>query len=96
MLGVPEKDHIIFHQWSDAIAHSLDLTEDEDVHNRASVAAEGITEYLAGLLAERRITPEDDLLSLLVAVEDAGDRLFGRRTLCNLRLTAHCRARNDG
>lgn len=75
MLGVPPADHIRFHDWSDAIARSLDLTEDQDVYERAAVAAVDVTAYLADLLAERRSRPQDDLLSALVAVEEAGDRL---------------------
>ncbi len=39
MLGVPAEDHARFHAWSDALAHSLDLTEDPEVYNRASRAA---------------------------------------------------------
>jgi cytochrome P450 len=75
MLGVPAADHIRFHDWSDAIARSLDLTEDQAVYERATVAAVDVTAYLADLLAERRARPQDDLLSALVAVEEAGDRL---------------------
>ena len=75
MLGVPAEDHIKFHEWSDAIARSLDLTEDETVYDRASLATVEIKAYLADLLAQRRVDPRDDLLSSLVVVEEAGDRL---------------------
>ncbi len=90
MLGVPQADHITFHHWSDAIARSLDLIEDEAVYNRASQATVEITAYLTDLLAERRAHPQDDLLSSLVAVEDAGDRLSAEElyATCALLLIA--------
>ena len=33
------------------------------------------TRYVRGLIAQRRRAPGDDLLSALIAVEEAGDRL---------------------
>lgn len=75
LLGVPQADHIYFHGWSDAIARSLDLTEETAVYDRAAEAAAALTSYLEGLIAERRVRPQDDLLSALVAAEEQGDRL---------------------
>jgi cytochrome P450 len=75
MLGVPAADQVTFHEWSNAIARSLDLTEEEAIYNRASDAAAALTTYLDGLLAERRSRPQQDLISALVAAEEAGDRL---------------------
>lgn len=75
MLGVPPADQTQFHGWSAAIVQSLDLVEEEVVYNRASTAAAELTEYLGVLLEERRKAPRQDLISDLVAVEEAGDRL---------------------
>jgi cytochrome P450 len=75
MLGIPQADHPRFHGWSDAIARSLDLTEEEAVYVRASAAAEELTDYLESLLAQRRASPQADLLSALAAAEESGDRL---------------------
>ena len=75
LLGVPPADHSSFHAWSDAIARSLDLTEETAVYDRAAQAVVALTDYLDGLLAERRARPQDDLLSALVAVEEQGERL---------------------
>lgn len=90
MLGVPAADQARFHGWSAAIVRSLDLTEDEAVYNQASAAAAEMTDYFDGLLAERRARPQADILSALVAAEEAGDRLtkdelFGT---CSLLLVA--------
>lgn len=75
MLGIPTADRDRFHAWSDALARSLDLTEEAAVYNRASVAAAEFTEYLRGLVASRRAQPSKDLVSALVAVEEAGEQL---------------------
>jgi cytochrome P450 len=45
--------------------------------DRADPAAAAIRDYLADLVAQRRRQPGDDLLSALVAVEEAGDQLSG-------------------
>lgn len=75
LLGVPAADNVRFHAWSDAIARSLDLTEDPAVYDRAAAAAEQLQGYLDGLLVERRARPQSDLISALVAVEEQGERL---------------------
>jgi cytochrome P450 len=72
---VPSEDYVRFHDWSDAIARSLDLTDDPAVFDRAALAATALTDYLDGLLTERRARPENDLISALVAVELEGDQL---------------------
>jgi cytochrome P450 len=75
LLGVPPADHVRFRDWSDAIARSLDLTEEAAVYDRAAVATVALTEYLDGLLAERRARPQADLFSALVTAEEEGERL---------------------
>lgn len=75
MLGIPEQDRHTFHEWSDALARSLDLTEDPAVYERATKAAATFTDYLRELAKRRRVEPRNDLLSALVAVEEAGDHL---------------------
>ncbi|CAN5759357.1 cytochrome P450 [soil metagenome] len=75
MLGIPEQDRHTFHEWSDALARSLDLTEEPTVYERANQAAVTFTAYLRELANQRRAEPRNDLLSALVAVEEAGDHL---------------------
>lgn len=75
MLGVPEDDRDTFHQWSDALGRSLDLTDDPAVYQRASIAAAEFTGYLRELAGQRRRRPTNDLLSALVTVEDQGEHL---------------------
>ncbi|MCI0395560.1 MAG: cytochrome P450 [Chloroflexi bacterium] len=90
MLGVPAADQDKFHGWSNALARSLDLTEDEAVYNRASDATVEFRDYLKHLVDRRRADPQDDLLSALVFAEEAGDRLTEEELYanCMLLLTA--------
>ena len=75
MLGVPAEEQLRFHQLSNDLARTLDLTEDPAIYERGSQAAAAITAYVKDLTDQRRTNPQDDLLSALVAVEEAGDRL---------------------
>jgi cytochrome P450 len=75
MLGIPASDHDQFHDWSNDLAHSLDLTDDPEVYNQAARAAIAMTEYLRATIAQRRRKPQDDLLSALIAAEEGGGRL---------------------
>ncbi|MDQ3249072.1 MAG: cytochrome P450 [Chloroflexota bacterium] len=90
MLGIPEADRQAFHEWSDALARSLDLTEDPAVYERANQAAATFTAYLRELANRRRVEPQADLLSALVAVEEAGDHLTEAElyATCSLLLIA--------
>ena len=78
MLGVPTGDHESIRQWSADIARSLDaigLQLDPDVVERGRVGRRAIGDYFRALLPERRKHPRADLLSLLIAAEEQGDRL---------------------
>jgi len=77
MLGVPAADRDRFRQWSNDIARSFDAltSPDSEVVARANAAGRAIGAYFQDLVAERRRAPRPDLLSALIAVEEAGDRL---------------------
>jgi pimeloyl-[acyl-carrier protein] synthase len=78
MLGVPLDDQDAIKGWSSDIARSLDaigLMADPDIVARGVAARRNLTEYFRRLLPERRQHPKADLLSLLIAVEEQGDKL---------------------
>src|SRR5919204_1215450 len=78
MLGVPVSDRETFKGWSIDIARGLDallLPPDSDVAKRSVAARHDIADYFRRLIAERRTSPRDDLLSALIAAEEAGDKL---------------------
>jgi pimeloyl-[acyl-carrier protein] synthase len=78
MLGVPVKDHERFKQWGLDIARGLDaimLPPDSEVLQRSIAGRRALAEYFRELIAERRAAPRDDMLSALIAAEEAGDKL---------------------
>jgi cytochrome P450 RapN len=70
MLGVPLADRESFRTWTDQL---MALTEDGA--NVIQQARDNMNGYLAELIAQRRATPTEDLLGVLVAARDEGDRL---------------------
>ena len=78
MLGVPVEDHERFKGWSLDIARGLDsvwLPPESEIPKRSGAARHAIGDYMRGLIGERRASPRADLLSALIAAEEAGDRL---------------------
>jgi pimeloyl-[acyl-carrier protein] synthase len=78
MLGVPPSDHLRIKQWSSDVARALDMIGvpgDPDVLARGQAGHHALAEYFMALLPERRAHPRDDLLSLLIAAEEQGDKL---------------------
>ena len=93
MLGVPVDDRDRFKQWGLDIARSLDailLPPGSDVATRGSEARGHLVDYFHELITERRTSPRGDLLSGLIAAEEAGDRLSEEELLstCILLLIA--------
>jgi cytochrome P450 len=70
LLGVPVEDRPIFRTGSDAALSTSAMTPQE-----RAAAMEQLVGYMAGLVAQRRATPTDDLLGALVSACDEGDRL---------------------
>jgi cytochrome P450 len=77
LLGVPAADYDRLVAWSDALARGLDpgfLISAED-RERQQLARAEFGAYLSDLIAERRRSPGDDLVSALAGVVDDGDVL---------------------
>jgi cytochrome P450 len=76
MLGVPVADRERFTHWTAVATHLLRgvfLAGEERA--RAEAAAGELAAYFQGLIAEHRQRLGDDLLSVLIRAEEAGDRL---------------------
>jgi cytochrome P450 len=86
LMGVPAEDHTKFHAWSNALVDSLDLVPDPDLAERLALAERGFRTYFDDLIRERRRNPGDDLLSALIAAEEAGDRLSSDELYFSARL----------
>jgi cytochrome P450 len=74
LLGAPAGDWKLFSRWATDIFRifNQDLAADMPTIERATTELEA---YVRALIAERRLDPREDLLSALIAVEEAGDRL---------------------
>src|SRR5213593_1880365 len=93
MLGVPVEDRERFKQWGLDIARGLDailLPPDSDVARRSVAARRALADYFRALIAKRRAAPRGDMLSDLIAAEEAGDKLSEDELLatCILLLVA--------
>jgi cytochrome P450 len=93
LLGVPVEDHDQFKGWSLDIARGLDsvlLPPDSEVPRRSGAARYAMGDYFRRLIAERRASPRSDLLSALIAAEEAGQKLNEEELLatCILLLIA--------
>ncbi|MFN2503298.1 MAG: cytochrome P450 [Acidimicrobiales bacterium] len=76
LLGVPSFDREKFRQMSSDASRLLDGgTLDPEAQERGVVAGMHLFQYFTDLVEERRPRPGDDLLSAMIAAEEAGDRL---------------------
>ncbi|MFD6392275.1 cytochrome P450 [Nocardia sp. NPDC055029] len=83
LIGVPEDAYDQVHRWSQDLARGFDhdYTLPEECLSARSAASRGFMGYFRELLNERRVTPRDDLLSVLSQVEDRGDVLTEQELL---------------
>ncbi|MCJ1678391.1 cytochrome P450 [Streptomyces sp. APSN-46.1] len=90
LLGVPEADRKLLRPWSADICGMFELRPDEETARRAVRASVEFSDYLRGLIAERRGRPGSDLISGLIAAHDEGGRLSEQEMIstCVLLLNA--------
>jgi cytochrome P450 len=69
LLGVPVSDQVAFRGWSTTIVAG------PAARGELPTAMESMLSYIRQLIDDKRRNPADDLLSDLIAVSDAGDRL---------------------
>jgi len=74
VLGAQEKDWELFSSWATDIFKIFNQNLAEDLP-AINAAGEALSAYIADLVAERRLSPREDLLSALIAAEEDGDRL---------------------
>ena len=75
MLGVPLDRHRDLLGWSHRMVKMYEFDVPADVAAAANDAAAEFHEYVRGLIAERRASPRDDMVSALVEARVDGDRL---------------------
>jgi cytochrome P450 len=80
IIGLPRRDYAKFQRWSIELLSGLVNWE------RAQAAARSLDGYFAGVLADRRRQPQDDLISDLSVAEFDGHRLSDEEIFRFLRL----------
>ena len=80
LLGLPRDDYAQFQRWSISL---LSITVNRE---RAIAAADALREYFVPILAERRLDPQDDLISSLAQAEIDGEKLGDEEIFSFLRL----------
>jgi cytochrome P450 len=71
LLGIPPEDRDRFKRWSNALAATTDVLNSEAVITQARETTLELIDYFSGFVAARRAEPRDDLISALVAAEEA-------------------------
>ncbi len=80
LLGLPEEDFPRFHRWGiELIGLAADI-------ERGLAASESLRQYFAGIVADRRAHPADDVISDLVEAEIDGEGLSDEAIYSFLRL----------
>jgi cytochrome P450 len=76
LLGVPTADQALFHELTERMLEDTAVeAEQVAMMERNFQARLDLQRYMSDLAAQRRAAPRDDLMSALVAVEQAGDQL---------------------
>ena len=98
MLGFPDADEHLLRPWSQSIVKMYEVNPSEKERAEAREAASEFAAYVHGLMEERKVSPGNDLISTLAAVEDEGERLSVHELIatCVLLLNAGHEASVNG
>lgn len=98
LLGIPREDEPRLRPWSQAIVKMYEYGRTAQQEAEARAASSEFAGYIRGLMETRRQRPGPDLISELVAVEEAGEKLTGQELIatCVLLLNAGHEASVNG
>jgi len=74
LLGAPKKDWQLFSRWAEDVLRIFNATASEEL-DVIFKAQDELGQYTRQLIADRRSRPADDLITSLIAAEEAGDKL---------------------
>ena len=86
LLGVPIEDRPQFQIWSRHRARGLEPNITDRERRLVNESGKELDTYFLKIIEQRRQEPQDDLISGLVAAEEAGDKLSQAELLAMLRL----------
>jgi cytochrome P450 family 142 subfamily A polypeptide 1 len=72
MIGIRKEDRHRFHQWSDAMIGAQGNLDKPEITAAAGKAALEYFNYLIDIIADRRVNPKEDLISILVRAKEDG------------------------
>ena len=98
LLGFPIEDEHLLRPWSQAIVKMYEVNPPREHQLAAQQAAQEFADYVHGLMLERKKNPNDDLITELANVHEAGDRLSTHELIatCVLLLNAGHEASVNG
>ncbi len=90
LLGVPEAMAPDLLRWSNAMVQMYQARRTRDEELEANAATRDFASFLRGYVERRRSDPQDDLITALIAAEEAGEKLSTDEliTTCILLLNA--------
>jgi len=74
LLGAPAKDWQLFTRWAEDVMRIFNASAAQEI-DLILAAQDELEAYSRELIADRRHRPADDLITSLIAAEEAGDRL---------------------
>jgi cytochrome P450 len=74
LLGLPDSDREQFQHWSNELL-GITLIDDPEMVARGNTANNALIDYFTRIIAEKRLSPSQDLIGQLIAAEEEGDRL---------------------
>ena len=86
LIGVPDGAAPDLLAWSNAMVRMYQPGRTPAQEDAAVAATQAFTAFLSEVVAKRRHTPGDDLMSALIAAEEAGDRLSAEELVANVIL----------
>jgi cytochrome P450 len=92
MLGVPDSDQHLVERWTTTVGLAFSAVIPPETRVAIEQAVVEFDAYANGLIERRRTDPGDDLLSALIAAEEAGERLTNaelRALVINLLFAGH-------
>jgi cytochrome P450 len=74
LLGAPKEDAKLFSVWAPQVFRLMSASTAEELATAKAAVAE-LEDYVRAMIDDRRSKPADDLLSVMIAAEEEGDRL---------------------
>lgn len=98
LLGFPPEDEHLLRPWSQSIVKMYEVNPPVEHQKEAQKAANEFAEYVHGLMEQRKKHPQNDLITELTQVHEAGDRLSTHELIatCVLLLNAGHEASVNG